>query len=85
MTKILNTTFAAALVAASVFGASTASASGDYYSVSSPSAMKTQSQNIDRFQTDSIGHKRVVIKNEASADQHYNRGDYRSMAPNAGN
>ena len=80
MTKTLT----AALVAASVFGASTAFASGDYYHVGSASdAVNTQSRNVDRFQTDSIGHKRVVIRNEASTDQHYNRGDYRPLVPAA--
>ncbi|WP_242219956.1 hypothetical protein [Shinella zoogloeoides] len=77
MTKTLNTTFAAALVAASVFGASAAFASGDYYVGGSPDAVSSQSQNVDRFQTNSIGDKHVAIKRHAPIAQPYDHGDYR--------
>ncbi|WP_411033778.1 hypothetical protein [Shinella sp. BYT-45] len=80
MTKTLNATFAAALVAASVFGGSAAFASGDYYPGGSPDAVKTQS-NIDTVRTHSIGDKRVVIKDPSYSAKPYDRGDYRSVAP----
>ncbi|WP_411033779.1 hypothetical protein [Shinella sp. BYT-45] len=83
MTKTLTTTFAAALVAASAFGASAAFASGDYYVGGAPDAVK--SQNIDTVRTHSIGDKRVVIKDQSAQAQSYNSGDYRSVAPNASN
>ena len=84
MTKTLKTTFAAALIAASVFGgASAAFASGDYYVGGSPDAV--QSQNVDAFRTNSIGNKHVVSGQSASVEQPYDRGDYRSVAPVNGN
>ena len=81
MTKTLNTTFAAALVAASVFGASAALAapSGDYYQGGSRD--QAQSQNVDMFRTNSIGDKRVVIRDGATIQQAPNSGDYQSVAP----
>ncbi|UNK37755.1 hypothetical protein MNR02_15010 [Shinella sp. H4-D48] len=76
MTKTLNTTFAAALIAASVFGgASAAFASGDYYVGGSPDAVK--SQNVDTVRTNSIGNKHVVSGQSSSIKQPYDRGDYR--------
>ena len=80
MTKTLTTTFAAALIAASAFGASAAFASGDYYVGGSPDAVKTQ--NIDAVRTHSIGER--AVKNTAGT-QTADRGDYRTMAPNANN
>ena len=85
MTKTLNTTFAAALVAASVFGASAAFAGGDYYPGGSPDAVKTEAQRVDTFRTNSIGDKRLVLKHTASDDQRNDRGEYRSVAPVNGN
>ncbi|MBN9054929.1 hypothetical protein JQ506_22525 [Shinella sp. PSBB067] len=80
MTKTLTTTFAAALVAASAFGASTAFAGGDYYVGGAPAPV--QSQNVDTVRTNSIGSKHIV-KGQSAEAQPYNSGDYRSMAPNA--
>jgi len=80
MTKTLTKTFAAALVAASAFGASAAFAGGDYYVGGSPDAVQTQSQgqHLDRFQTNSIGNKRVIMRHQAAeVQQPYDRGDYR--------
>ena len=79
MTKTLTKTFAAALVAASAFGASAAFAGGDYYVGGSPDAVPTQSQSqhLDRFQTNSIGDKHVAIKRHAPIAQPYDHGDYR--------
>ncbi|WP_337181307.1 hypothetical protein [Shinella sp.] len=77
MTKTFNATFAAALVAASVFGASTAFAGGTYYVGGSPDAVKTET-HVDTFRTNSVdsnGH--VVIRRQASVPQPYDRGDYR--------
>ena len=84
MTKTLNTTFAAALVAASVFGASAAFAGGDYYPGGSPDAVQSQT-TIDSVRTSSIGDKRLVLKHTASDDQRNDRGEYRSVAPVNGN
>ena len=83
MTKSINATFAAALVAASVFGASSAFAGGDYYVGGSPDAVKSQT-HVDSFRTNSIGGKHVVIKGQADA-QSSDRGDYRTMAPGNAN
>ena len=85
MTKTLTKTFAAALVAASAFGASAAFAGGDYYVGGSPDAVQTQSQgqHLDRFQTNSIGNKHVVIRHQgADVQQPYDRGDYRPAGVN---
>lgn len=83
MTKTLTATFAAALVAASAFGAPAAFAGGDYYVGGSPDAVKPQA--VDTFRTDSIGDKHVVIDGKPVAKP-YDRGDYRSVAPgNASN
>ncbi len=79
MTKTLANTFAAALVAASAFGASSALASGDYYVGGSPDAVK--SQNVDQISTSSIGDGAAAIGQ--SVAQPYDRGDYRSLAPSA--
>jgi len=78
MTKTINATFAAALVAASVFGASAAFAGGDYYVGGSPDAVKS---HVDSVRTSSIGDKHVV----ATATQPSDRGDYRTMAPGNAN
>ena len=83
MTKTFNATFAAALVAASVFGASTAFAGGNYYVGGSPDAVK--SQNVDTFRTHSIGSKHIVYKDVAADSQPTDRGDYRTMAPGNAN
>ncbi|WLR93025.1 hypothetical protein [Shinella zoogloeoides] len=75
MTKTLNTTFAAALVAASVFGGSAALAAGkgDYYpGVANEQA---QSQSVDTIRTHSIGN-RVVIANETASNVGPANGDY---------
>jgi hypothetical protein len=81
MTKTLNTTFAAALLAASVFGASAtlAAPSGDYF----PGGVRepAQTQNVDAFRTNSIGGSGVLIEKTASDDQRADRGEYRSVAP----
>lgn len=78
MTRTLNTAFAAALAAASVFGASAALAGGNYYVGGSPDAVKpAEHQRLDRFQTNSIDNGHVVIKRQASVPQPYDRGDYR--------
>ncbi|WP_411033780.1 hypothetical protein [Shinella sp. BYT-45] len=82
MTKTLATTFAAALVAASAFGASAAFASGDYYVGGAPAPVQSQT-NVDRFRTNSIGD-RVIVRDQ-SAEKPYESGDYRSVAPNASN
>ena len=81
MTKTLSTTFAAALIAASAFGASTAFASGDYYVGGAPAPVQSQT-NVDAFRTNSIGNKHV-IKGQAAEASSYDHGDYRSVAPNA--
>ena len=80
MTKTLTTTFAAALVAASAFGASAAFASGDYYVGGSPDAVK--SQNVDQVRTQSIGN-RVVVRDTTVEYKNNDRGDYRPMVPAA--
>lgn len=80
MTKTLNATFAAALVAASVFGASAAFAGGDYYVGGSPDAVKTHT-NVDMVRTSSIGNKHFVMQGQSAEAQPYDRGDYRSVAP----
>jgi len=78
MTKTLNTAFAAALAAASLFGASAAFAGGDYYVGGSPDAVKpAQHERLDRFQTNSIGDRHVVIRREAAIPQPYDHGGYR--------
>ncbi len=83
MTKTLNATFAAALVAASVFGASAAFAGGDYYVGGSPDTVKSERQNLDTFRTNSIGDRNVVIRSEqSSVPQPYDRGDYRPAGIN---
>ena len=81
MTKTLNTTFAAALIAASAFGASAAFAasSGDYFP--GGNREQAQSQNIDNFRTHSISDKRVLVRGAATVEQAPDRGDYRSIAP----
>ena len=75
MTKIFTNTVAAALVAASAFGASAAFAGGDYYVGGSPDAVKTQNQKVDTFRTNSIGDRAAT--NSQSIPQPYDRGDYR--------
>ncbi|MGB3812079.1 MAG: hypothetical protein WA950_02525 [Shinella sp.] len=79
MTKTLTTTFAAALVAASAFGASAAFAGGDYYVGGAPAPVQSQS-SIDTVRTNSIGDKVTT-----QVAQPYDRGDYRSVAPVNGN
>lgn len=81
MTKSLNATFAAALVAASAFGASAAFAasSGDY--LPGGARQPVQTQNVDSFRTNSIGTNGVVLKSTASDDKRADSGDYRSIAP----
>ncbi|GMB82723.1 hypothetical protein NN6n1_35060 [Shinella zoogloeoides] len=77
MTKTINATFAAALVAASVFGASAAFAGGDYYVGGSPDAVKTETR-VDGFRTNSVdSNGNVVIRQQASQPKPYDRGDYR--------
>ena len=73
MTKTLNTTFAAALLAASVFGGSAAFAAekGDYY----PGVSSEQAQSVDMIRTHSTGN-RVVIANETAANVGPANGDY---------
>ena len=73
MTKTLNTTFAAALLAASVFGGSAAFAAekGDYY----PGVSSEQAQAVDMIRTHSTGN-RVVIANETAANVGPANGDY---------
>ena len=78
MTKTLTTTFAAALIAASAFGASAAFAGGDYYVGGAPAPVQSQKQNVDTFRTTSIGDRAVM-----NVAQPHDRGDYRSVAPNA--
>ena len=78
MTKTFNATFAAALVAASVFGASAAFAGGDYYVGGSPDAVKSQ---VDTVRTHSIGEQRVLVRSTSADNQGAARGDYRTMAP----
>ncbi len=80
MTKTLTTTFAAALVAASAFGASAAFASGNYYVGGSPDAVKSQS--VDQVRTHSIGNK-VVVRDTTVEYKNTDRGDYRPMVPAA--
>ena len=82
MTKTFTNTLAAALVAASAFGASAAFAGGNYYVGGSPDAVKTQSQGVDRSQTNSIGNKHFVNGQGASVQQPYDRGDYRPAGIN---
>ncbi len=79
MTKTLTTTFAAALIAASTFGASAAFASGDYYVGGAPAPVQSQTK-VDTFRTNSIGDKGAT-----QVAQTYDRGDYRSVAPVNGN
>ncbi|MGB3812080.1 MAG: hypothetical protein WA950_02530 [Shinella sp.] len=79
MTKTLTTTFAAALVAASAFGASAAFAGGDYYVGGAPAPVQSQTK-VDSFRTNSIGDKVT-----AQVAQPHDRGDYRSVAPVNGN
>ncbi len=79
MTRTLNNAFAAALVAASAFGASPALAGGNYYVGGSPDAVK--SQNVDTVRTHSIGNRHVVYKDVSADSQPTDRGDYRTMAP----
>ncbi|UDF30946.1 UNVERIFIED_ORG: hypothetical protein LHK14_06335 [Roseateles sp. XES5] len=73
MTKTLNTTFAAALLAASVFGGSAAFAAGkgDYY----PGVAREQAQSVDMIRTHSTGD-RVVIANETASNVGPANGDY---------
>ena len=80
MTKTLTTTFAAALIAASAFGASAAFAGGDYYVGGAPAPVQSQT-NVDAFRTNSIGDRAAT--NSQSVAQPHDRGDYRSVAPNA--
>lgn len=80
MTKTLNATVAAALVAVSVFGTSAAFAGGDYYVGGSPDAVKTHT-NVDMFRTSSIGNRHIVMQGQSAEAQPYDRGDYRSVAP----
>lgn len=77
--KTLSTNFAAALVAASAFGASAAFASGEYYVGGAPSA---QSQNIDTVRTHSTG-ERVAVRDTTVEYKNNDRGDYRPMVPAA--
>ncbi|WLR93022.1 hypothetical protein [Shinella zoogloeoides] len=75
MTKTLNTTFAAALVAASVFGASAAIAGDDYYQGVSP--QQVQNHQIDRFTTQSIRNDNGAVKAApTSAEVGAAQGDY---------
>ncbi|UDF30950.1 UNVERIFIED_ORG: hypothetical protein LHK14_06355 [Roseateles sp. XES5] len=77
MTKTLKTTFAAAFVAASAFGASAAFAGGDYYQGVSPDSAQVQQHKIDRFTTQSIHNGNVVMKAApTSADVGPANGDY---------
>ena len=76
MTKL----FTAALVAASVFGASAAFASGEYYVGGTPDAVK--SQNVDPVRTHSIGD-RVAVRDTTVEYKNTDRGDYRPMVPAA--
>ena len=80
MTKTFTNTLAAALVAASAFGASAAFAGGDYYVGGAPAPV--QNQSIDRSQTNSIGNKHFVKGEGASVQQSYDRGDYRPAGIN---
>ena len=72
MTKSINVTFAAALLAASVFGGSAALAGGgdgDYYPGVSRDQSQTQSQNVDRFTTQSIHNNSSVATTTRIKDQ----------------
>ncbi len=80
MTKTLANTFAAALIAASAFGASAAFAGGDYYVGGSPDAVKSERQNLDTFRTNSIGER--ASASGQSVPQPYDRGDYRPAGIN---
>ena len=73
MTKTLNATFAAALLAASVFGGSAAFAAdnGDYY----PGVAREQAQVVDRTTTQSIGNGAVKAA-PTSAEVGAANGDY---------
>jgi hypothetical protein len=74
MTKTFNATFAAALIAASAFGASSAfAAGGDGEYFSGVSKQPVQSQSIDRTTTQSIGNDAVVVANTDAGPAH---GDY---------
>jgi hypothetical protein len=73
MTKTLNTTFAAALLAASVFGASAALAGDDYYQGVSP--QQVQNHQIDRTTTQSISNGAVKAA-PTSAEVGAAQGDY---------
>ena len=79
MTKTFTNTVAAALVAASAFGASAAFAGGDYYVGGAPSA---QSQSIDTVRTHSTG-ERVAVRDTTVEYKNSDRGDYRPMVPAA--
>lgn len=76
-----NTTFAAALLAASVFGASAALAApgGDYFP--GGTRQPAQAERVDSVRTHSIGDKRVLVRDNAADSQGAARGDYRSVAP----
>ncbi|MGD9477830.1 hypothetical protein [Shinella sp. G-2] len=75
MSKTLKTTFAAAFVAASAFGASAAFAGGDYYQGAWPQPVASHSQKIDRTTTQSIGNGAVKAA-PTSADVGPANGDY---------
>ncbi|MDX3978033.1 hypothetical protein [Shinella sp.] len=76
MTKTLNTTFAAALVAASVFGGTAAFAGGDGDYYSGVSREPTQSQKIDRFTTQSIRNGDAVTSTRTTENIGPANGDY---------
>ena len=78
MTKTFTNTLAAALVAASAFGASAAFAGGDYYVGGSPDTVK--SQNVEQVRTNSIGDR--ASAGSQSVPQAYDRGDYRPAGIN---
>lgn len=85
MTTTLITTFAATLLVASALGASAALAGGDYYVGGAPDAVRSRSQAIDTFRTNSIGNGNVAMGSERSAvSRPHDRGDYRSIAPGSG-
>ncbi len=73
MTKTLNTTFSATLLAASVFGPSAALAGDDYYQGVSP--QQVQNHQIDRTTTQSIGNGAVKAA-PTSAEVGAAQGDY---------
>ena len=76
MTKSINTAFAAALFAGSVFGGTAALAAGgdgDYYP--GVSREQTQSQSVDRFTTQSINNGSTTITTRVK-DQGPANGDY---------